>query len=77
MPSSSRVRAPATPPLRTSCLAAREGAADCPVLIGSGLDPANARTLLDAADGAIVGTSLMTEGRASSDQVAALIAARA
>jgi membrane complex biogenesis BtpA family protein len=64
-------------PAPDELLAAREGAADCPVLIGSGLDPVNARALLDAADGAIVGTSLMTEGRASSHQVAALMAARA
>src|ERR1700712_2592681 len=34
---------------------AREGAGDCPVLIGSGLAPANARALLAACDGAIVG----------------------
>ena len=46
-------------------LAAREGAGDCPVLIGSGLAPDNARALLEAADGAIVGTSLMTDGRAT------------
>jgi membrane complex biogenesis BtpA family protein len=58
-------------------LAAREGAGDCPVLIGSGLAPGNARALLEAADGAIVGTSLMTDGRATSQQVAALAAERA
>ena len=40
--------------------------ASCPVLIGSGLDAANARALLGVADGAIVGTSLMSDGRATS-----------
>jgi len=39
---------------------ARSGAADVPVLIGSGVDRSNARVLLDACDGAIVGTSLKT-----------------
>lgn len=39
---------------------ARSGASDVPVLIGSGLDRSNARALLDACDGAIVGTSLKT-----------------
>ena len=58
-------------------LAARAGAGDCPVLIGSGLAPDNARALLEAADGAIVGTSLMTDGLATSEQVAALTVARA
>ncbi len=58
-------------------LSAREGAGDCPVLIGSGLHPSNARALLEVADGAIVGTSLMTDGRATSEQLAALTAASA
>jgi uncharacterized protein len=53
-------------------LAAREGAGDCPVLVGSGFAPGNARELLDVADGAIVGTSLMHEGRATAAQVAAI-----
>ena len=57
-------------------LAAREGAGDCPVLVGSGLAPANARELLAVADGAIVGTSLMHEGRATAAQVAAVASAR-
>jgi hypothetical protein len=39
---------------------AKSGAGGVPVLIGSGLDCSNARTLLDASDGAIVGTSLKT-----------------
>jgi uncharacterized protein len=58
-------------------LAAREGAGDCPVLVGSGLDPGNARELLRVADGAIVGTSLMSDGRATSQRVAGLAAVRA
>jgi uncharacterized protein len=69
---------------RTGCapgpdhvLSAREGAGDCPVLIGSGLQPSNARALLEVADGAIVGTSLMTDGRATSAQLAALTEASA
>jgi membrane complex biogenesis BtpA family protein len=37
---------------------ARRGAGGIPVLVGSGLAPSNAASLLDAADGAIVGTSL-------------------
>ena len=40
-------------------LAAREGAGDCPALVGSGLAPGEARGLLEVADGAIGGTSLM------------------
>ena len=77
MRSSSRARAPATRPAQMSCWPPAQGAGDCPVLIGSGLAPDNARALLDAADGAIVGTSLMTDGLATSEQVAALTAARA
>jgi membrane complex biogenesis BtpA family protein len=65
------------PPSPEDLLAAAAGASDCPVLIGSGLTPANARALLGACDGAVVGTSLMTAGAATSEQVAALAAARA
>jgi membrane complex biogenesis BtpA family protein len=57
-------------------LAAREGAGDCPVLVGSGLAPANVRALLEVADGAIVGTSLMDDGRATAARVAAVASAR-
>ena len=46
--------------------AARGGS--IPILIGSGLDPANAGTLMALADGAIVGTSLRS-GRTSTDRV--------
>jgi membrane complex biogenesis BtpA family protein len=64
------------PPTPRAVLAAREGAGDCPVLVGSGLAPANAAALLEAADGAIVGTSLMQEGRATPELVSALTAER-
>jgi membrane complex biogenesis BtpA family protein len=65
------------PPSADEVLAACTGAGDCPVLVGSGLAPRNARDLLEVAGGAIVGTSLMSDGRATSQQVSALIAARA
>jgi membrane complex biogenesis BtpA family protein len=58
-------------------MAARDGAGDCPVLVGSGLAPGNARELLGVAHGGIAGTSLMRGGSATSEQVAALVAARA
>jgi hypothetical protein len=64
------------PPAREQLDAAREGAGECPVLIGSGLAPANAAALLAACDGAIVGTSLMEAGAATAANVAALTAAR-
>ena len=64
------------PPSPEDVLAAREGAGDCPVLVGSGLAPGNARGLLEVADGAIVGTSLMRDGRAAFEQIAALMSAR-
>ena len=47
----------------------KSGASDVPVLIGSGVDPSNARTLLDASDGAIVGTSLKTGDHIDSAKV--------
>jgi uncharacterized protein len=39
---------------------AKRGANELPVLVGSGLDATNARSLFTVADGAIVGTSLKT-----------------
>lgn len=48
------------PPAIGTIRQAKSGARDVPVLIGSGLTAANARELLGAADGAIVGTSLKT-----------------
>jgi membrane complex biogenesis BtpA family protein len=65
------------PPAAKEVLAARAGAGACPVLVGSGLAPGNARDLLAVAAGAIVGTSLMSEGRSTPQQVRALVEARA
>lgn len=48
------------PPSVTTVEQAKRGAGACPVLVGSGLDAANAATLMAAADGAIVGTSVKT-----------------
>ena len=41
----------------------KEKAPSLPVLIGSGLTPANAEALLSSADGAIIGTGIKREGR--------------
>ncbi len=65
------------PPSADELRAAQEGAGDCPVLVGSGLDAGNAGALLAFADGAFVGTSLMDDGRATPERVSALNAARA
>jgi membrane complex biogenesis BtpA family protein len=65
------------PPSPDELRTARSGAADCPVLVGSGLAAGNAAELLALADGAIVGTSLMHAGRATPERVSALAAARA
>jgi len=43
----------------------RNAARGRPVLVGSGLNERNARALLDACDGAVVGTALMEDGRVS------------
>lgn len=48
------------PPMRAELEEASRGAGGCPILIGSGLDAANARELLRVGDGAIVGSSLKT-----------------
>jgi len=53
----------------------RAGHAGKPVYIGSGLSPANAAELAAYADGAIVGTSLMADGRVSRPRVAAMVEA--
>jgi membrane complex biogenesis BtpA family protein len=63
------------PPSVTELTEARAGAAGTPVLIGSGLDAANAAELLCAADGALVGTSLLEQGHASLDRVSGLVRA--
>jgi len=44
-----------------------------PVLVGSGLQPVNARPLLAECDGAIVGTSLMRDGSVDADAVELLM----
>ncbi len=47
---------------------------DVPVLIGSGLEPRNAATLLAECDGAIVGTSIMREKSVSAEKLELLMA---
>lgn len=51
----------------------RQAAQGLPVLVGSGLSPDNAKHLLDACDGAIVGTSLMTGGHIDRSAAARLM----
>ena len=63
------------PPRLEEIAQAKAGAGDCPVLIGSGLDADNARSLLSLADGAIVGTSLKTGEYVDLGKVEALVAA--
>ena len=46
---------------------------DLPVLIGSGLQPGNAETLLAECDGAIVGTSLMQDKAVNADALELLM----
>jgi hypothetical protein len=53
----------------------REAAQGLPVLIGSGLDPANAAELLAECDGAIVGTSIITDGQVDADALRKLMTA--
>lgn len=52
---------------------ARRGASAVPVLVGSGLDDANAGRLLGAADGAIVGTFLRTGGAVDAERLRRLM----
>lgn len=63
------------PPHPDQLRQAKAGAAECPVLIGSGLDAGNARSLLSVADGALVGTSLKTGDAVDQARVEALVAA--
>jgi membrane complex biogenesis BtpA family protein len=66
------------PPRPADLEEAQAGALDCPVLVGSGLDLANAPDLLRVADGAIVGTSLKSGPEVDAAKVRALVeAARA
>ena len=52
----------------------REAACGVPVLIGSGLAPHNAATLLAECDGAIVGTSIIRDGSVDAGALRALMA---
>lgn len=61
------------PPNVDAIRQAKSGARDVPVLIGSGLTAANARELLRASDGAIVGTSLKTGDHIDATKVAELL----
>jgi hypothetical protein len=61
------------PPRAEDVAAAKAGAGDCPVLVGSGLDETNAASLLRVADGAIVGTSLKTGAHVDEAKVRALV----
>ncbi len=61
------------PPRVDEVQEASSGAGDVPVLVGSGVDPSNARALLDASDGAIVGTSLKTGDRIDNAKVRKLL----
>lgn len=62
------------PPSLDDLRTAREAAAGAPVIIGSGLTVENAPELLRAADAAIVGTALKTDGRMDQAKAAALAA---
>ena len=62
------------PPSGEDLEAVRAGSSGRPVLIGSGLDATNARALLRAADGAIVGTSLKTGRHIDPAKVGQLVA---
>jgi len=52
----------------------REVLPDCPLLVGSGVTPANVADYLAVADGCIVGTSLQAGGRIAHERAAALVA---
>lgn len=53
----------------------REALPDCPLVVGSGVTEANVRQYAGIADGAIVGTSLKTNGVVSADKTMRLLAA--
>jgi predicted TIM-barrel enzyme len=53
--------------------AARQGAGEIPVLVGSGLSSSNAAALLRVADGAIVGTSLKRDDGIDREKVRELL----
>ena len=75
--SSSAAAAPASRRRSTSSPTRRPGAVELPVLVGSGLDAGERRASCSrVADGAIVGTSLLRDGRADADRVASSGACR-
>ena len=51
----------------------RSAAGELPVLIGSGLSPRNANSLLAACDGAIVGTSIIRDGSVDAEALGVLM----
>ncbi len=61
------------PPTVEDLARAKEGAGAMPVLIGSGLDAANAVALLGVADGAIVGTSLKVGELIAAERVRGIV----
>lgn len=65
--------APRREHLEEASLAAAAGDRQIPVLIGSGLDAVNATTLLQFCDGAIVGTSMMRDGKIDAERTTALM----
>ncbi len=60
-------------PAASDFLAARTQGAVGPLFIGSGLSPENASELVPVLDGAIVGTSLMTDGKLCPKKIQALL----
>jgi membrane complex biogenesis BtpA family protein len=52
-----------SPPDARTIAAVRKAVGGAPILVGSGLDARNARSLLARADGAIVGTALKRDGK--------------
>ena len=70
-------RASGNAPLIEELRSTADGTRDfnIPVIIGSGLDPQNAAELLQACDGAIVGTSLMRNRAVDAHKLASLMAA--
>jgi len=65
-----------SPPDADELVAVRERVGDHPILIGSGLDAANASTLLENVSGAIVGSSLKEAGVQSPVDVGRVMALR-
>jgi len=61
------------PPNPADLAQAKRGAADLPILIGSGFDEGNAAQLLAASDGAVVGTSLKRGDHIDAARVATLV----